>query len=291
MNGSSVMSFFQGNGAGAPQQQRQPQPQAQPQAQVQGQGQQHNFNPNPNVVNSNQFAQVPGGAGNTNNAQQVPGAVQQIQGNQQQQQQQPLDGFADIFKNDPQKPTASPWESLTNPLFTPDFDELGKKVSTANFSPELTQEQIQQLQSGNPQAYQSVFNQVSQNTFMQAIKYMHNMMESGFKTYSGRLDPALQSRFTEYQSGLEVAKANPMLQHEAARPVIDGLRQLFTARMPNATPAQIAEKVNAYLKLLGTDPNANNQQQQLDNAVDPVSGHPLRGQPAEVDWGNNFFGN
>lgn len=286
MNGSNLMSFFQGGGKGAPQLPPQGFNGGNQQPQQQGQQPQggHNFNPNPNVVDSNQFQNVPGG-----NNQQQP--QPQGNGNQQQPAVQPLDGFADIFKNDPQKPTASPWESLTNPLFTPDFDELGKKVTSASFSPDLSPEQIQQLQSGNPQAYQSVFNQVAQNTFMQAVKYMHNMMESGFKTYSGRLDPALQSRFTEFQSGLEVTKANPLLQHENAKPVVDSLRQLFASRMPNASPAQIAEKVNSYLKLLAADPNATNTQQQPNTGVDPVTGQPLRNAPTDMDWGNNFFGN
>lgn len=286
-NGAGIMSFFQGGGNGAPNFGGVNQP-TQPNTPPANGGA-----PGTGGTDSNQFGGVP--AGGSGGAPGSNGGQQQQNSQANSQQPAPLDGFADMFKTDPQKPTVSPWESLSNPLFTPDFAELKKKVDTANFSPNLTPEQIQQLQSGNPQAYQTVFNQVAQNTFMQAVQYMHNMMDTGFKTYSGRLNDALPHRFNEFQTGLEVTKTNPLFQHEAAKPVIDGLKQLFAARMPNASPAQIAAKVNEYLKVLGNDPAAggsNGVNNPTPNtAIDPVTGKPIHQPAQDTDWGQGFFGN
>jgi len=215
-----------------------------------------------------------------------PGSQQQAGQVAPQQQQpaqntaNPLDNFKDLFKTDPQKPMDNPLDFNSKPLLPADFDTLQKNISAANFAPQVTPEVMQKIMQGDVQMFQQLLNQAGQNAFMQAARFSHGVMETGFQNYQGRLDQALPTRFQDFQTRNTLESQHPAFQHEAARPVIDALRSFVVQQMPNATAQQQSEKIVEYLRALTPQ-----QQQQVNADRDPVSGNPLRQQGPATNWG------
>ncbi len=220
---------------------------------------------------------------------QPAGPGSQLQQGQTAPQQQPvqnpvnpLDKFTDLFKTDPQKPVENPLDFSSKPLLPADFDALQKSVDAASFAPQVTPEVMQKIMSGDVQTFQNLLAQASQTAFMQAARFSHGMVETGFKNYQGRLDQALPTRFQDLQTRNLLESQHPAFQHEAARPVIEALRGFVVQQMPNATAQQQSEKIVEYLRALAPQQQ---QQQQVHADRDPVTGQPLRQQGPATNWG------
>ena len=272
----NLMNFFSGNQANpfAQPQPVAPAPGMPPQAPAQP------AVPQPRNPADNGFANNP--AGNGSALQQ--GATAPVPG---QNNSSPLDQFSALFHNDPNKPDTNPLDALTKPVIEADFAKLQEQVTAANMVGQVSPELFQKAMQGDVASFTQIMNQVAQSAFLQAAKFSHGIVESGIQTYNGRVEKALPSRFQDFQARVAMETANPALAHEAAKPVVEALRQLAIAKNPNATPQQIAEQVQQYFKSLQA-PEATSQQPQQHR--DPLTGNLLKAEAQPQAWNDWFAG-
>lgn len=260
MNGTNLMNFFSGAAAN---------PFAAPA-------------PAPQAAAPAPVPQAPADGFNQNPAP-IPGSVPQVPA----PAANPLDNFTALFNNDPTKQVESPFDSLAKPMVEADFDKLQTELSGAQLVGAVDPALLQRALGGDAASFTQIMNQVAQASFMQAAKFSHNIVESGIKTYNGRLDKALPAHFQNMQTRVALETSNPAFQHEAARPVVDALRQYVVQQMPNATPQQVADKVSSFLSALAP--------QQAPAALpangrDPLTGQRLNTPEVKQNWGNWFAG-
>lgn len=235
--------------------------------------------PQPRNPADNGFANNP--AGNGSALQQGASAPQPGQNNSS-----PLDQFSALFHNDPTKTEVNPLDALTKPVIEADFAKLKEQVTAANLVGQVSPELFQKAMQGDVASFTQIMNQVAQQAFLEAARFSHGIVESGIQTYNGRVEKALPSRFQDFQARVAMETANPALAHEAARPVVEALRQLAIAKNPNASPQQIAEQVQQYFKSLQAPeaPQAPTPQR------DPLTGNLLQAAPEQQAWGDWFSG-
>lgn len=204
-------------------------------------------NNNAGTLNGNTGAADATGGAN-NNADQNKGA----QGSQ-------LDSFKDLFTiatNDKGEPIAPPSDPLAAPIMNIDPAKMQEAVKNVNFAQGLTAEQVQQAMQ-DPQAFLAVINHVGRQSFQQAITVTSKMAEQAIQTNNQRFEQALPDRIRNVQIRQSSAK-NPVLNHPAAAPVLEGIRMSIAAKNPQLSPDRVNDMAENYFMAMHEDMNAAN---------------------------------
>lgn len=187
-----------------------------------------------------------------------------------------LDSFADVFKlptsadGQPQLPT----DPMAGPITNIDPAKLREAASKMNFAAGVSPELLQKAMSGqDPQAFMAVLNTVAQNGFTAALTTSTNAFESGIAKFRDNLDSALPERVRQVQIR-QAAPRNPVLNHPAAKPVVEAMKLQIATANPSLPPDRVAEMSENYFLAMMQDMNTNTQQQQAN----------LPSNKKETDW-------
>lgn len=199
------------------------------------------------------------------------------------QSNNPLDTFTPFFNTD-SKSGDNKQPELFDPYFTDEhFTNLQQNIAQQSFA-NVTPEVMQKIMSGDTSAFAGVINQAIQSAFMMSTRLNNSMMSESIKTYHGRYQPELDTKFNTYHGQQTLNSQHPALQHPAMRPMVDALRAQFSQASPNDTPTQINDKIVAYLKQSAGLFNGDNQ----GVGNDPIGGNSRQQPQQKQDW-NSWF--
>lgn len=160
----------------------------------------------------------------------------------------PLDAFNKIWETEN---TPSPDQNIFANFDPAKITEAAKK---ADFTKQLNQETLQQIQAGGPeavqammQALQSVAQSVYANSTISNVKMMEQALAKQAAQYESRL-PSMVKKLSANESLLA---ANPLLSNPAVQPLVGALQEQLVRKNPNATAAEIQQQVADYFSALG----------------------------------------
>lgn len=191
----------------------------------------------------------------------VPGQANQVpQGsNDPNNQQSPLDAYADLFK--PQDPTKAQSTHPEAPKFALDPKIVDQAASGMDFIAQLPPEIQEKIRSGDPSALMEAINHVGRNSYKAAITHMSSLtdrfVDLRSKHDQTNLGSAVQNHLIRNTVDTQFANANPVAR-DSLKWVSDKMREAF----PDATPAWIAEQAPKFFVEMAKaiDPKAFQQQ-------------------------------
>ena len=223
-----------------------------------------------------------------------PQAPQGANGTVQQpadpQMQQPPVAATEVNKPDPMDTFKDLWapavkvegdEEDFNPseIFKIDPESMQAALGKINFAEGVvTQEALEAVTAGGPGAVQALMGMLNgtgakamQMSTMAAAKMVENAMTKA----SQSMDKKISSGVKLNQVSSAMQELNPALSHPAAAPMVNALKQQFTAKHPTATPTEITTMISSY----------------LDNFAGIAAGkkeEPASTTPAGTDWAQYF---
>lgn len=166
-------------------------------------------------------------------------------------QNEGLDAFKELFTPLTPEQMAAQQNFDPNALFATlepaKVQELAGKI---NYAEGITAEQLQAIQTGGPEAVQALvqaLNAVGQRTMTQSLLASAEVTKQALNQANQSLDGRLSSVSRKQAVTDLITSENPMLNHPAAKPIVDALQQAIMAKNPQATPQQIQASVNEYL--------------------------------------------
>lgn len=168
--------------------------------------------------------------------------------NQQQQQEQnddPLANYADLWNTDSQQGQQdAPVFSALDPLKVKDV------VAKASFTSGITQEHLEAIsQGGEPamQAFTQALNSVARQVMMQSTVASSKMVEQAINS---SMD-ATNAKFPELMRQHTTASANPLFSNPAVKPVFEAVQKQLSSKYPDASAQQLATMAQDFITAMG----------------------------------------
>lgn len=192
----------------------------------------------------------------------------------------PMDTFKDLW-TPPVKVEGAEEEFNPSEIFKIDPASMQEALGKINFAEGVvTQEALEAVTAGGPGAVAALMGMLNgtgakamQMSTMAAAKMVENAMTKA----SGAMDKKISSGVKLNQVSSAMQELNPALSHPAAAPMVNALKQQFTAKHPTATPTEITTMISSY----------------LDNFAGIAAGkkdEPVSTAPAGTDWAAYFKG-
>lgn len=159
----------------------------------------------------------------------------------------PLANYTDLFKNDPEKPTAvGPINPM--PQFTLDQTKISEAAAKMDFTADISSAELATLYPGvDEAAARSALNKVGARGFVanftaggQALETAMSRQTNDFMT---KTIPEIVRRENTQMLTRDLGYANDPM----TAPVFNMLKEQFTNKHPDATPAQIADHTQKYM--------------------------------------------
>ena len=162
----------------------------------------------------------------------------------------PLDPFKDVWQT-----TKAPEGSENQGMFANlDPQKLMESARKVNFSGALTQENMQKIQAGGPEAIQALqesLNSVAQTVYAQSALATTKIVEQALGKQKEQYDASLPTLVKKFSANESLLSNNPLLQNPAIQPLVGALQEQLIRKNPNATSAEIQQQVTDYFAALG----------------------------------------
>lgn len=166
----------------------------------------------------------------------------------------PLDALKS-FWDTPKDAEGNPLQHAADPTSTDIFNFDPTKVSESarklNFTSDLNPELVQKALGGDTQAFMDVINHATQTAFTAATLNTGKLINQSHVTNNQRVKTSLPTAIKRVQLD-QTQTTNPVLQHEAALPLVAALKRAAFERNPNADPSDVTAQVESLLLGLGT---------------------------------------
>lgn len=162
-----------------------------------------------------------------------------------------LKAFWDTPKDAEGKPLAAAVDPTSTDIFNFDPVKVSESARKLNFTSDLNPELVQKALGGDAQAFMDVLNHATQTAFTAATLNTGKLINQSHNTNNERVKSTLPTSIKQVQLD-QTATINPILQHEAAQPLVAALKKMAFAKDPSANPADVTKQVEALLVGLGT---------------------------------------
>lgn len=161
----------------------------------------------------------------------------------------PMDQFGELWKNEPHK-EGDPTPFNPSQIFNLDPKSMQEAVGKINFAQSVTPEMLQAIQGGGEEsikAFMQAMNSVAQQTMTMSTTAAAKMIEQAMTGASGAMDDKISKQVKLNQVTSQLQEANPALNHPAAAPILEGIKQQLVNKYPTASPQEIAKLAGDYL--------------------------------------------
>lgn len=155
----------------------------------------------------------------------------------------PLDEFKDIWQPVKAEDNVDPF---SKPLLTHDPVKLREAVGRMNFAEGIDPALLTKALAGDTTALMQAINAASQKAFEASVGLNSSMIEGSFKTNNERVNSTLPKKIREQQVN-STKSDNPVLNHEAASPMLSMAKQAIMAKNPDLNPSQVQARAEQYL--------------------------------------------
>lgn len=161
----------------------------------------------------------------------------------------PLDKFKDIW----QPPVGADGKPIpkkdTSVFGNIDHSKIVEAAGKQDFSKFVKPETLAAIAKGGPEA-QTAFTAFAQdfgtNLFAMSASSTTQLIEKALATQRTQFQAELPGILKSVNLGENLRTKNPVLDHPAARPIVDGLKRSLTARYPDATAAELQTMAEEY---------------------------------------------
>lgn len=185
-----------------------------------------------------------------------------------------LKSFWDTPKDAEGKPLVAPVDPTSTDIFNFDPAKITASAKTLDFTKGLDPALVSQALGGDSAAFMAVINHATQTAFAAATVNTGKMINKSHVDNNDRVRSTLPSAIKRVQLD-QTTTINPVLQHEAAQPLVTALKQMAFAKDPNANPADVTKQVEALLMGLGSAMAA--------STPDAIAARQVV-KPGEQDW-------
>lgn len=177
-----------------------------------------------------------------------------------------MDAFTSLWK------AADPSQGQPGSLFATSQQQIGEAVSKLPM-PNLDPARVQAALGGDAQAFQDILGETMRHAMSTTLFLNTQMMNGAHERQVGMVRDSLPSMVTEQLGRGELTRKYPVLSHPAAKPMFDMVMQAARRDNPQATPAELTEKVAAYLQEFSggfaTKPEGTGDQSNKTSATEP----------------------
>lgn len=135
-------------------------------------------------------------------------------------------------------------------LFDLDPAKLSEGLKGFNSTQGIKQEDLAAITAGGEEAGAAllrILNASNQATLQAAITATGGMTSSAFERAMPSLDGKINSQVRTQQINSQLKSGSPLMQSEAARPMLTALAQQFSAKHQDASPEEIIAMVDDYM--------------------------------------------
>lgn len=161
----------------------------------------------------------------------------------------PMDQFAELWKN-PDRKEGEPAPFNPSQIFNLDQKSMSEAVGKINFAQSVTPEQLQAISAGGEDAvaaFAQALNSVAQTTMTMSTTAAAKMIEQAMTGASGAMDSKIAQQVKLNQVSSQLQETNPALNHPAAAPILEGIKQQLVNKYPTASPSEITKMAGEYL--------------------------------------------
>lgn len=169
----------------------------------------------------------------------------------QQAEVSPLAEFEKLWETDPNAPTQK-FDPTT--LFNLDQAKMDAALQQVDFTSGIKPEELQAVVSGGEGAVQALaglLNKVGRQALAANTKVGANMIQAALGKVDGGLDSRIQNQVKLSQVQSSLMQDNPALSSPAVAPLVELMKQQFTAKYPTASPQEIAQLAIRYVSEVG----------------------------------------
>jgi hypothetical protein len=195
----------------------------------------------------------------------------------------PLDGFKDLWKDDPSKKNNADQPSLL-PTFNVDPAKLTEAVSKLDFASQLPQEMLTKALAGDASALTEALNSVARRTMSMSTEVMGQVVKDALTQQAQsfeRLTPQILQR-ERINSHLD--STNPLFSNPAVKPMLDMARDRLIAQNPTASPGEIELKAREFIHGFAAE-----SAKTLGMEIREVPKEQKNGRAKETNW-DEWFG-
>lgn len=163
-------------------------------------------------------------------------------------QQSPFADFKDIWQTN-----ETPGANV--PMFANlDAKKLQEAAAKVNFAQSISQDQLQKIQAGGPeamQAFATAMNQVAQSVYAQSAMATTKIVEQALGKQQEKFDANFPSMVKKFSVNENLQTKNPLLSDPALQPFASALTEQLTRKHPGASSSEIESQVQKYFSALG----------------------------------------
>lgn len=183
-------------------------------------------------------AGTPSGTSTTTAATQTPG-----------EPKSPLDAYQELWKIDDKQAPAE------EPLFNVDPAKLHEAAAQTDFTKVITPELRQKLAAGGEEAIAAnleVMNKIAQANFAHSALATTKIVEQVVDKLAAKHEAQIAAMLKQSKISDNLTQENPLLDNPAVAPLVKAMKDQFTAKYPNASPAEISTMTKDYFKQVAT---------------------------------------
>ena len=166
------------------------------------------------------------------------------------QPESPLDTFKVLWEPvpvDPNSSTPAASQELT-------AEQVQTAVAKANFSQAITPEQLQAISQGGDAAqaaFSAAMNAVAQQVMVQSTMVNSKLTEKAVAAALARQSSEIPQMLRRQASTAHLNDTSALFSNPAIQPVVQATQQQLLQKFPQATPAEITQMTQDYIKAMG----------------------------------------
>lgn len=157
-----------------------------------------------------------------------------------------LDAFNDLWKTDTTQNNAS-----GQPLFNLSPEQIQAAASKQDFLKDVASaEQLSKIAAGGQDAVGAmleIMQGVSRAVYAQSAVASTKLIEGALSKSGFARTSDIETHFKKHAVSNSLHEANPIFSSQAAAPIVEGLKQQFITKFPNATPREVEGMIQDYL--------------------------------------------
>lgn len=194
-------------------------------------------NPDPSIGNNT----IPGAGNNVHSDGTVKAIPAEAKGDQS-----PLANYSDLFKDDPDKPALGIPSPMPN--FSLDQAKLAAAANSIDFTKDISAEEVAAVFPGVPEAQaRTVLNKMGAQNFAATYGAGTGAMEAAMSRQSKDLQEKTIPEIIRREQATMMTRDLGYAKDPMTAPVFAMLKDQFTNKNPDATPAQIADHTQKYM--------------------------------------------
>jgi hypothetical protein len=162
--------------------------------------------------------------------------------------QTPMAEFKDLWNDDPNKEKSDPSKSVMD--FTVDPQKMMEAAAKVDFASAIPPEILQKIQAGGEEGVRAsiaAMNVIAQRTYGQGAMATTAIVQEAVKAARAEMAAQIPALIRAQTLSNNLADDNPLFANPAVVPILDGLKDRFLVKYPDATPAQLTDMAKNYL--------------------------------------------